>query len=294
MRILSSVRWQPPGRLLCALAAFAVIPLAGCGSGSSSAVQVPAVSAARIFKLGNFSPVAVARAGQPTRVSFVIRQPSGQALTSYKRGAGPHTGIHLIIVRSDLSSIIHTHPPVAPNGRISQVVTFPAPGRYRVIVDAYPNLPDTQPNFQLFNWITVAGKYTKQKLPPFHPTVAAGGYTFRLVHMPKLKALQPAFINVQVTDRSGHKAVFQPWYGALAHAIFFRSGSLDYFHTHVCGVGAANCTSTLGGSKITGKSTTPGKLTVGVLVPVPGTWRLFLQCQVNGKILTAPFTLKVG
>ena len=35
----------------------------------------------------------------------------------------------------------------------------------------------------------------------------------------------------------------------------------------------------------------PGKLTVGVLVPVAGTWRLFLQCKVDGHILTAPFTL---
>jgi hypothetical protein len=30
-----------------------------------------------------------------------------------------------------------------------------------------------------------------------------------------------------------------------------------------------------------------------VLVPVAGTWRLFLQCQVDGHVLTAPFTLTV-
>ena len=46
-------------------------------------------------------------------------------------------------------------------------------------------------------------------------------------------------------------------------------------------------------TKVTGSSSTPGKLTVGVLVPVAGTWRLFLQTQVNGHILTAPFTLAV-
>ena len=56
---------------------------------------------------------------------------------------------------------------------------------------------------------------------------------------------------------------------------------------------ATGCTSILGPVKVTGTSTTPGKLTVGVLVPAPGTWRLFLQCQVNGRILTAPFTLHV-
>jgi hypothetical protein len=31
-----------------------------------------------------------------------------------------------------------------------------------------------------------------------------------------------------------------------------------------------------------------------VLVPVSGTWRLFLQCRVDGDVLTAPFTLHVG
>jgi hypothetical protein len=27
---------------------------------------------------------------------------------------------------------------------------------------------------------------------------------------------------------------------------------------------------------------------------VPGTWRLFLQCKVNGRVVTAPFTLTVN
>jgi hypothetical protein len=275
-------------------AVLSALVLAGCGSGSKSAVNGPVVGAARIFKLAEFRPGGDLQAGNPTRLSFVIRQPSGQALTSYKRGAGPHTGVHLIIVRSDLATIIHRHPPVGANGTISQSVTFPAAGRYRVIVDAYPNLPGGQPNFQLFDWITVAGKYRPERLPAFRPTVVTGGYRFTLVHVPRLKALEPGFLDIEVTGPSGRKAVFQPWYGALAHAIFFRAGSLDYFHTHVCGAGATNCASTLGGSRVSGSSSTPGKLDVGVLVPVPGTWRLFLQCQVGGKILTAPFTLEVS
>ena len=96
-----------------------------------------------------------------------------------------------------------------------------------------------------------------------------------------------------MTDPSGRPARFTPWFGALAHAIFFRAGSLDYFHTHVCAPGASGCTSVLGATKVTGSSTTPGKLTVGVLVPAPGRWRLFLQCRVNGRVITAPFTLTV-
>jgi hypothetical protein len=44
---------------------------------------------------------------------------------------------------------------------------------------------------------------------------------------------------------------------------------------------------------VTGTSATPGRLDVGVLVPIGGTWRLFLQCRVDGHVLTTPFTLRV-
>jgi hypothetical protein len=100
-------------------------------------------------------------------------------------------------------------------------------------------------------------------------------------------------MTITVTDPHGKPAKFTPWYGALAHAIFFRAGSLDYFHTHVCAPGTTGCTSTLGATQVTGTSDQPGKLQVGVLVPVAGTWRLFIQVKANGKVLTAPFTLTV-
>ena len=82
---------------------------------------------------------------------------------------------------------------------------------------------------------------------------------------PSLHAIQAKFIDVEVTDAHGHKPTFVPWFGALAHAIFFREGSLDYFHTHICAPNAPNC-GTLPGvasSRISGTSTAPGKLTVG-------------------------------
>jgi hypothetical protein len=45
---------------------------------------------------------------------------------------------------------------------------------------------------------------------------------------------------------------------------------------------------------VVGSSATPGHLTVGVLLPDSGTWRLFLQLRAGGKILSAPFVLPVG
>jgi hypothetical protein len=262
---------------------------AGCG-GSSSSPKFPTIQAARTFELVGFRPAGSAQS--PATVSFVIRQPNGQPLTRFRRGGGPHTGAHLILVRSDLAYIIHRHPPIAADGRIDQTLDFPEPGRYRLLVDVYPRLSGPLRNFQLQRNLDVAGRYTPQRLPGYSPSDDVDGYRVVIHGRPRLRALQPAFMNVTVTDPNGKPARFTPWYGALAHAIFFRQGSLDYFHTHVCGPATPGCTSLIGTTRVTGRSSTPGRLHVGILLPVPGTWRLFLQTKVNGKIITAPFTLR--
>jgi hypothetical protein len=280
-----------------ALEAIALVALvAGCGGGGGSgggALTVK-VAPARSYALSGFTPSAPITAGKPTRVGFTIVQPDGKPLTRFRHGSGPHTGVHLIIVRRDLATIIHRHPPVGPDGRIIDTITFTKPGPYRVVVDVYPQTSGPVPNFQLFTTLRVAGAYRPEPLPAFHATDVESGYRFTLQGLPRLRAIEPDFLHFTVTTPKGTPAKFTPWYGALAHAIFFRRGSLDYFHTHVCAPGASGCASIFGGARVTGTSATPGHLNVGVLVPVSGTWELFLQCRLGGKVLTAPYTLHVG
>jgi hypothetical protein len=159
------------------------------------------------------------------------------------------------------------------------------------VVDAYPAKSTPQPNFQLFAQVRIPGRYVPRALTA--APSRAGPYRITLEPHKPLHAITPAFLAFKVQRADGTPARFTPWYGALAHAIFFRQGTLDYFHTHVCAPGAAGCTSTLGGAKVTGTSATPGKLDVGVLVPVSGTWRLFLQFRADGRVVSAPFTLQV-
>jgi hypothetical protein len=266
------------------------VSTAGCGS-SKGTGQIT-IGPARTFRIVDFSP-ATFRPRLPQTLSFEIEQPSGAPLTSYRTGSGPHTGVHIIIVRSDLSGLIHKHPPVGADGQIRERIVLPSPGRYRVVVDAYPKLDGPLRNFQLFRWITAKGKARGRPIPPFERSVKVAGYRFELRNNPQLRAIRPAFLNLSVTRPDGSPATFTPWFGALAHAIFFRAGSLDYFHTHVCAPGMQGCTSTLGRTQVTGRQTRPGQIRVGVLLPVAGTWRLFVQCRVDGRVLTAPFTLTV-
>jgi hypothetical protein len=165
-----------------------------------------------------------------------------------------------------------------------------------VLVDVYPNIPGGQPNFQLYRTVNVAGAYHPLPLPPFKSDLVVDGYRFDMAPHSQIHAIDAQFLNVEVTDHHGHKPTFVPWFGALAHAIFFREGTLDYFHTHICAPNAPNCGVLPGvaSSRISGTSTAPGKLTVGVLLPEPGTRRLFLQMKLGGKVVTAPYTLKVA
>lgn len=276
------------------LVAGVLLGVAGCGGGDEVAGELPAPPPAKTFALAGFEPSGEAEEGAKTDVRFAIQQPDGRPLTAYATGDGPHTGVHVMYVRSDLSEIIHRHPPIAPDGTIDDKVRFKAPGRYRVVVDAYPKqAAGGLKNFQLFRWLDVAGEANDEPLPAFAAEQEVDDYTVRMQSAPDLKALDASLIDVTVTDPKGRPATFTPYYGALAHAIFFRAQSLDYFHTHVCTPGTPGCTSTLGGAQVTGKTGAPGKLSVGVLLPVAGTWRLFVQVRANGKLLTAPFTLTV-
>ena len=277
---------------LLSLGALALL-VGACGSGGGGPA-VPTIQKARTFELAGFEPTGPIEPGKPVKVSFFIRQPSGKPLTTYKRGAGPHTGLHLIFVRNDLATIIHKHPPIGPDGRATENITFPSPGKYRLIVDAYPNLSGPLRNFQLFRNLQVGTTDPKKPLPPFKASQTVDGYHVQLMGKPKLRAIEAALMKVKVTDPNGKPAKFVPYFGALAHAIFFRSGNLDYFHTHVCAPGAAGCTSLLGGASVTGRSSTPGNLTVGVLLPEPGRWRLFIQFESGRTLVTAPFTLNVA
>lgn len=278
----------------CPLLAVIVVSgmaVACAGCGASSGPAVPTVAPAKTFRLEGFRPAGPVEAGRPVEVALRILQPSGAPLTHYRTGAGPHTGIDLIIVPSDLRTLFYEDPPVAKDGSIGQAMTFPVAGSYHVVVDAFPDTPGVPSNIQLFATIHVTGS-KPTPAPSFGLTAKVGGYRFAIQGRPRLNAVQPAFLTIKVTDGRGRPVTFSPFDGALAHAIFFREGTLDYFHTHVCAPDAFACTSATRGP--VGSATKPGVLRVGVLLPVAGTWRLFLRTKIAGRELVTPFTLPVG
>ena len=152
---------------MLALSLLATGASLGCGSGSSQ-VSLPPVSAAGVNHISGFTPSGPIPAGKPVKVSFTIVQPDGRPLTQYATGPGPHTGVHLIFVRKDLADIVHLHPPIGPDGKISETVTFPEPGQWLLVTDVYQKQPGTSIplNYQLKQNLQVKGRYLKKPLGP--------------------------------------------------------------------------------------------------------------------------------
>jgi hypothetical protein len=123
------------GRRLAGVAALALVA-AGCGRGGGSPAP-PTIAPAKEYRLDWQGPTAVAEPGRTT-LRFAVLTPDGKVLKRFRTGAGPHTGVHLIIVRDDLSAIVHKHPPIPASGRLSLPVDLPKAGRYHVLVDVYP------------------------------------------------------------------------------------------------------------------------------------------------------------
>jgi hypothetical protein len=147
---------------------------AGCGASGSSSITI---QAARTYRLARFGPTTGIKAGKPTLISFTIVQPDGKPLASYRHGAGPHNGVDLVIVRNDDSHLLYEDSDIHAGGRITQPVVFPVPGRYRVVIDAYPqpNGPNSPYNFQLLETVTVAGTAQLRPPPPPMPSVTVEG-----------------------------------------------------------------------------------------------------------------------
>ena len=282
------------GRVIRRLAPLLVLALvlAGCGGGSSGP-DFPTIGAARTFQLANFEPAGPVQPGKPTTISFVIRQPDGQPLTQFKRGAGPHTGVHLIFVRDDLGD---DHPQApAGRGRRHDPRDGHVPGAPAATgSSSTPTRPPASSRTSSCSRRSrVAGTATPEPLPPPAQVVESDGYRFAIAGQAEAEGDPGGVAHHRRHRPAGPARAFTPYFGALAHAIFFRRGTLDYFHTHVCAPGASGCTSTLGGAQVTGRSTKPGRLRSACSFPAPGTWRLFLQTKIGGRVVTAPFTLDV-
>jgi hypothetical protein len=179
--------------------------------------------------------------------------------------------LHLIVVRRDLSGYRHLHPRLQPDGSWLVPLTFGEPGAYRAFADFEAEGRKIVLGRDLF----VAGDARVRPLPAPAPAVSADGYRVEL-GSPALRAGEETTLGFSVSRGGRPVDDFQPYVGMRGHLVALHDGDLAYSHVHPAADSA------------------PGRIAFETAFPVAGTYRVFLQFKVAGRVVTAPFTLRVA
>ncbi|QYG91411.1 hypothetical protein HC251_02480 [Iamia sp. SCSIO 61187] len=186
--------------------------------------------------------------------------------------------LHLIVVGRDLVGYAHVHPTVAADGTWSVARPDLAPGSYRVVADVQPV---GGPELTLGADLTVPGPVSAVAVPPAAPTATVDDLTVTMEGTPAVGDAELAF----TVTRAGEPVTPEPYLGARGHLVAFRADDLAYLHVHPLSPSA-----TRGPAGGDGDGT---PVAFAATFATPGTYRLFLDVQVDGEVETAAFTVEI-
>jgi hypothetical protein len=214
--------------------------------------------------------------GRRTEFRFTVAGPDGKPVTRFEPLHGKR--LHLIVARRDLSGFQHLHPSEAGGGVWTIPLTLPDPGAYRFFTDIKP--AGAKEQLTLGTDVVAPGDYEPRPLPGAEQVAEVDGYEVKLTG-----ALVPGRSNkLTLSVRKDGRSVtdLEPYLKAYGHLVALRDRDLAYLHVHPDGEPGDG-------------RTRPGPdVTFHAEVPSPGTYRLYLDFQHEGKVRTAEFTAVVG
>jgi hypothetical protein len=214
---------------------------------------------------GGYAFAVTGTPGRPGPFAFRIAGPDGAAVTKF---AIVHDRpLHLIVVRRDLGGYRHVHPVMAADGTWTVPLDLPGPGTWRAYAD--------------FTAIDASGKQNAVVLGVDVP--ASGASTAPSTVDDDLAVTYDGKLTVGVAEpllfhvtRAGKPAALQPYLAAYGHLTMLREGDLAYLHIHP------------------EPALSDGAAKFWVAAPSTGTFRLYLDYQVDGQVHTAQFTMTVA
>jgi hypothetical protein len=181
--------------------------------------------------------------------------------------------LHLIVVRSDFTGYQHLHPTLGRDGTFSVEVATPRAGRYRAIADFVIG----GRKYVVGATLTAAGSAADRPLPAPALKGSVDGYDVELERPAVLEAGEEAQLTFRVTRRGRPVTDLEPYLGAYGHLVALHAPDLAYSHVHPDGEDLA-----------------AGAITFDTELDEPGSHRLFLQFQIDGRVHTVAFTQTVS
>jgi len=185
--------------------------------------------------------------------------------------------MHLIVARRDLTGFQHLHPTMDADGTWTTNLRLRDAGSYRLFADfSHDEEPTT-----LAADLRVDGRADLQALPaPAGTATSDGGYEVALDRT-TATAGEESELRFTVT-KDGLPVKTEPYLGAGGHLVALREGDLAFLHVHP--MEDAHGGEAAGGEGSIGFEST---------FPTTGSYRLFLQFKIDGRIQTVAFTQEV-
>ncbi|MBU7586631.1 MAG: hypothetical protein KAF91_27855 [Nostoc sp. TH1S01] len=188
--------------------------------------------------------------------------------------------MHLIVVRDDLATYDHIHPTYKGNGRFEVSANFSTPGDYSLFSDYKPS---GQKETVSLMQVKIPGSVPLPKnLEKFEKTKVLSNTKVNLnVGNKKIQSGQEVTLNFDIKDAANNQPIkdIQPYLGERGHLVILKSASpltvSDYIHAHAL------------------KKSADGQIEFITSFPQPGTYKLWMQFQRNGKVDTADFWVNV-
>ena len=261
----------------------------------------------RSYCLQSLSSVNTLLPNVPVAYSFRIVDDQGNTLKDFD--TVHEWMVHFIVVRKDLAEFQHVHPDFNASTGIFAFLdlTFPSNGAYRLFADFTPSAAQMGPDglklaVAAFQDVNVGDlkKYSLSPIGTEEKSKTFGQYQVSLTTQPaQITAGNPESLTFTIQKDGKLVKNLEQYLGAPGHAIILREGTLDFIHAHAEGHSMSSMGTTMSGTmpdvNQEGMKMDTGGPTINFKTSFPesGNYKIFLQFQHEGQVVTADFVVNV-
>ena len=297
------------------ICAFLILAASSCSKPATSSNQseatgdqaVTSVDSHRTFDVDFSSQPEQAQAGQPTTLTFTVKDQQGATVKDLQ--IVHEKPMHLLIVSKDLAEFYHVHPEPSADGSYRVTHTFPNGGDYRLYADFTPQ-GAVQVVEQIDLTVTGSERAKVALIPDTKFEKVVDGLKIVMKPSADIKAGQELTLDFQAFDAATGQPEtdLQNYLGELAHFVIISEDLEDFVHAHPMAKGESLDSMKMGDAKPDehGKDghehpaadggeemAARSEVSAHTTFPRSGLYKLWAQFQRGGKVISVPFVVDV-
>ncbi|MGB3330441.1 MAG: hypothetical protein WBA46_15880, partial [Thermomicrobiales bacterium] len=225
-------------------------------------------------------------AGTPAHLAFrIVDDATGESVTDLP--VSHEKPMHLILVSGDLQQFQHIHPTLQADGTWAVEATLPTEGTW-VLYNEFIRGDHTvldQRQLVVGTASTVGTTLTPDTAPQ-----TVDGLTLSLGVPDRIVAGQEVELTLAASKDGQPVTTLQPYLAAAAHVAIVGADTTNFAHTHAE-------VATAGGDHATGDHALPATFGPDLVVhhtfEQAGTYKIWVQVNDNGEVITIPFVIEV-